>query len=111
MTALPLAALETQPIRIPVYCNDRIRKFALWFSDNQNAIAAYFNALKPYCAEGAEPLVDFFEFSAIQHEREELKLQESADVPPSVADARPAQESTELGRGFWFDRLPHGGSL
>lgn len=73
-----LAPITARPIQMPVYRNERIRSFGLWFGDNQNAIAEYFNALKPYC-EG-EPLVDFFAFAAIQHEREEFK-QMSARLP------------------------------
>ena len=34
----------------------------------------YFNALKPYAPEGEEPLKDYFEFVAIAHEREELRI-------------------------------------
>ena len=83
--ALPLSMITQRPIRIPVYVNDRLRSFGLWFGDNQNAIAEYFNSLKPYCEEGTEPLVDFFEFAAIQHEREELKAMQ--------------------------ERIPHGSSL
>lgn len=120
MSALPLSRLTTQPIRIPVYRNERIRKFALWFADNDAAIAEYFNALKPYCEEGCEPLVDFFAFSAIQHEREELKLLGSDAGTPSGADADlqvargPAGSFLEqvLGSVEVIDeRLPHGGSL
>lgn len=68
---LPLSMLLERPIAIPVYRNERIRSFADWFRDNDAAITAYYNALRPYC-EG-EPLVDYWEFSAQQHEREELK--------------------------------------
>lgn len=113
MSALPLARLETQPIRIPVYRNERIRKFALWFADNDKAIAAYFNALKPYCEEGCEPLVDFFEFSAIQHEREEMKLLESDAGTPSGADADRRGLNAQGPAGSFSIRalLPHGDSF
>jgi hypothetical protein len=82
--ALPLSMLEVRPIRIPVYRNERIRSFGLWFSDNQNEIERYYNELKPFCEEGTEPLVDFFEFAAIQHEREELKAM-SERIPHGVS--------------------------
>lgn len=120
MTALPLARLTTQPIQIPVYRNERIRKFALWFADNDTAIAAYFNALKPYCEEGCEPLVDFFTFSAIQHEREEMKLLESDAGTPSGADADLQAARGPVGSFLRQvlgtlevvdERLPHGDSL
>lgn len=68
-----LAPITAQVIVIPVYRNERIKSFGQWLRDNDAALSEYFNALKPYAAEGAEPLVDYFEFVAIQHEREELK--------------------------------------
>lgn len=77
---LPLSMLEIHPIVMPVYRNERIRSFAMWLQDNDHALTAYYNVLKPYCEEGVEPLVDYFEFVAIQHEREELK-QLSERVP------------------------------
>lgn len=78
--ALPLSAITARPITIPVYLNDRIRSFALWLQDNEHALTAYYNQLKPYCEEGVEPLTDYFEFVAEQHEREEIK-QMSARLP------------------------------
>jgi hypothetical protein len=72
--ALPLRMIEVRPILIPEYRNERIRSFADWFRDNDPALTAYYNALRPYC-EG-EPLCDYWEFVARQHEREELKLLE-----------------------------------
>lgn len=100
MAALPLASLETQPVRVPVYRNERLRDFRKWFLDNQNAIAEYYNQLKPYCEEGIEPLVDFFTFCAIQHEREELKLQESDVVSAHDADSRSGRSPSVPGRAF-----------
>lgn len=88
MSALPLAALETRPIQIPVYRNEQIKSFAKWFAANDKAITEYYNAIRPYC-EG-EPLVDYWMFAALQHEREEMKLQESdrnqADLKQQLAD-------------------------
>lgn len=80
-----LAQIKVQRIQIPVYRNERIRSFAAWLADNDHALTEYFNALKPYAAKGEEPLVDYFEFVAIQHEREEMKAMS--------------------------ERLPHGASL
>ena len=73
MNALPLITL--QAIQIPQYRNDRLRSFQLWYRDNEPALTEYYNALRPYCEDG-EPLQDFFEFAAIQHEREEMKAME-----------------------------------
>lgn len=73
--ALPLSMIAVRPIQIPVYRNERIRSFADWLRDNDRALTAYYNALKPYSSEGLEPQVDYFEFVAIQHEREEMALQ------------------------------------
>lgn len=70
-SAIPM--IVQRPIAIPQYRNERIRSFGLWFTDNQNEIERYYNALKPFAEEGTEPLVDFFEFAAIAHEREEMK--------------------------------------
>lgn len=72
----PLSQLSIRPIKIPTYRNERIRSFADWLRDNEHALTEYYNAVRPYC-EG-EPLVDYFEFVSIQHEREELKLLEVA---------------------------------
>lgn len=68
-----VAPITARPIQMPVYRNERIRSFADWLRDNDCELTAYFNALKPYAAEGEEPLVDYFEWVAIQHEREEMK--------------------------------------
>lgn len=76
-----LAQIKVQPIVVPVYRNERIRSFAAWLADNDHALTAYFNALKPYAAEGVEPLVDYFEFVAIAHEREESKLNTMERLP------------------------------
>lgn len=73
-SAIPM--IVQRPIVIPQYRNERIRSFGLWLRDNDNALTDYFNALKPYAAEGTEPLVDYFEWVAIQHEREEMKQAE-----------------------------------
>lgn len=70
-----LAQIEVRPIVMPVYRNERIRSFADWLRDNDRELTAYYNALKPYAAEGLEPLVDYFEFVALAHEREEMALQ------------------------------------
>ena len=85
MQTAPLQPISVKPIQMPVYRNERIRSFAMWLQDNDHALTAYFNELKPYCEEGVEPLVDYFEFVAIQHEREELKAMQ--------------------------ERIPHGSSL
>lgn len=69
-----LEPIAARPIQMPVYCNDRIRSFHHWLRDNDAALTTYFNALKPYAAEGDEPLKDYFEFVAIAHEREEMRL-------------------------------------
>jgi hypothetical protein len=74
MSLAAVTPIEVQPIQIPVYRNERIRSFAAWLADNDHALTEYFNALKPYAAEGVEPLVDYFEFVALAHEREEMKL-------------------------------------
>lgn len=76
-SAIPLSRIVQQPIRIPEYRNERIRSFGLWFQDNAHELERYYNALKPYSTEGFEPLTDFFEFAAIQHEREDVKLLET----------------------------------
>lgn len=73
--ALPLSMITQRPIQMPVYRNERIRSFADWLRDNDRELTAYYNQLKPYAAEGLEPLVDYFEFVAIQHEREEMALE------------------------------------
>lgn len=67
-----LQPIVIEPIKVPTYRNERIRSFADWFRDNDKAITAYYNTLRPVC-EG-EPLVDYWTFAAIQHEREEIKL-------------------------------------
>jgi hypothetical protein len=67
-----LEPIAVRPLQFPVYLNDRIRDFGLWFTDNQNAITEFYNSLREDC-EG-EPLVDYFVFCAIQHEQEEAKL-------------------------------------
>lgn len=72
MNALPL--ITAKPIQIPQYRNERLRSFQLWYRDNEPALSEYYNSLRSYC-EG-EPLEDFFTFSAIQHEREEMKAVE-----------------------------------
>lgn len=82
---LSLTPVEARPIKLPVYRNERIRSFGLWFADNQNSLSDYFNALNEFVPEGTEPLADFFEFAATAREREELKL--------------------------LMARVPHGGSL
>lgn len=61
-------------IRIPTYRNDRIRDLGLWYRDNEPRLSQYFTELCEVQPEGC----DFFEFCAIQHEREEMKLLESA---------------------------------
>lgn len=81
MNVLPLSMLTVQPISIPQYRNDRLRSFALWLQDNDKALTTYYNALKPFCEEGVEPLVDYWTFSATQHEREEMKLNTMARLP------------------------------
>jgi hypothetical protein len=82
---LSLTPIEARPIKLPVYRNDRIRTFSLWYADNEPMLSDYFNALNEFAPEGTEPLADFFEFAANAHEREELKLM--------------------------MARVPHGGSL
>lgn len=67
-------AIAVRPILVPVYRNERIRSFADWFRDNDAAITAYYNALRPYSED--EPLVDYWEFAALAHEREEMKAME-----------------------------------
>lgn len=118
MSALPLARLETQPIAIPTYRNERIRSFADWFRDNDKVITAYYNAIRPYC-EG-EPLVDYWTFVALQHEREELRLYESVAGTPSGAvltcrlPVKPAGSFLRQVLGtleVTDERLPHGDSL
>lgn len=74
MTALPLITLTA--IQIPEYRNERIRDFGLWYRDNLPELERYYNELRPYCED--EPLQDFFEFSAIQHERAEMQMLEGA---------------------------------
>lgn len=83
MNAQPLSMLTVKPIVIPQYRNERIRSFADWFRDNDKAITDYYNSLRPYC-EG-EPLVDYWTFSATQHEREEMKLNTAERLPHGVS--------------------------
>lgn len=71
MESPPLITL--QAIQIPTYRNDRIRSFALWYADNEPKLSEYFQALFRYREEG-EPMPDFFEFAAIQHERQEADM-------------------------------------
>lgn len=73
MSLAAVTPITAQVIVMPIYRNERIRSFADWLRDNDRELTTYFNALKPYAAEGVEPLVDYFEFVAIQHEREEFK--------------------------------------
>lgn len=70
-----LQPITVRPIQMPVYRNERIRSFADWLRDNDRELTTYYNALKPYSAEGLEPLVDYFDWVAIQHEREEMALE------------------------------------
>lgn len=74
MQTAPLQPISVKPIQMPVYRNERIRSFAMWLQDNDHALTEYYNALKPYAPEGEEPLKDYFEFVAIAHEREELRV-------------------------------------
>lgn len=62
--------IMSRPIRIPTYRNDRIRDFGLWYRDNESKLSEYFDSLCAVESNGC----DFFEFAAIQHEREEIKL-------------------------------------
>lgn len=67
---LVLLPIKVKPIAIPEYNNEHIRSFGKWFRDNDKAITAYYNQLRPHCED--EPLVDYWCFAAIQHEREEM---------------------------------------
>lgn len=69
MNALPLINLEV--LRIPTYRNERVRSFGLWYRDNEPTLTEYYSQLQRFGGEG-EPIPDFFEFAAIQHERQEV---------------------------------------
>jgi hypothetical protein len=74
MTPDSLVPISARPVKLPVYQNVHIRSFTDWYRANEPALTEYYNAVRDCAPEGTEPLVDFFEFAATAHEREQNKL-------------------------------------
>jgi hypothetical protein len=69
-----LIPIKAYPIKVPIYRNEFINSFTDWYKINEPALVEYYSALRVYVPEGVEPLLDFFEFAATAHEREQGKV-------------------------------------
>jgi len=77
MNAVVLQPITARVIEAPRYLNGRIHDFSLWYRDNEPTLSRYWDELGAALPANERNGGDFWEFAAVQHEREEIRLMDA----------------------------------